>query len=766
MKTNVNVIWMHCASCASIIEKKVKKFSWVNNVVVNVVSNTASIDYDEKEINIDEINQELRKYGYEIERMSEDEKQKILEDNGEACCTLRQGKKWGTKELQKLKKSVFFLLPLSLFFFLLMIHHSFVKLGLLEMWNWEKYLPEIGFITSSIVLFGFWQKFIKAFFRFCRHWVANMDTLVWLWAGVAYFYSAFIFLFPKILDFLGKELKTYNEVIIFLWGTINQFALETDIYFEAVIIIIGFITFWDYLVANSKAKTGEALKKLLNLQAKTATILKGWKEIEISIEKLKVWDIFLVKPWEKIAVDWEIISWESSIDESMISWEPLAVHKKIWDTVVWATINKNWSLQVKAIKVWNDTMLSQIIKAVWDAQNSKAPIQNLADKIVSVFVPVVLVIAFLSLIIWSLFWEFNGGFVSFIAILVVACPCAMWLATPMAVTIWVWKSALNWILVKNAESLQKLSKINFVVFDKTGTITEGKMKVTKENLRKDEWNILYSLEKMSNHPLAESIVNYAEKNQKVKRIEIKKFKNLEWLGIEWEINWVKYWAGNSNLAEKFWLSVKNSWVSKTEIFFGNTDKVLWNVHLQDSLKKEAKSLIQDLHKFWIKTAILTWDKRESALEIWYELYDKKLITDEIIAEVLPSDKAKEIKKLQEKGFKVAMVWDGINDAIALTQADVWIAMWSWTDIAIESADITLLGWKIEHLITSIRIAKATMKTIKQNLFFSFFYNSVAIPIAAWILYPFFGILLNPAIEWAAMVFSSVSVVLNSLRLRK
>jgi P-type Cu+ transporter len=549
-------------------------------------------------------------------------------------------------------------------------------------------------------------------------------------------------------------------------------------YYDVTIVVIGFITLGKFLEARSKLKTGEAIEKLLGLQAKNALILRDGKEIELPIDQVMVGDIMLVKPGTKIPLDGIILEGKSSIDESMITGEPIPVDKGPEDTAIGSTINKQGSLQIKVTKVGSDTMLSQIIKMVEGAQGSKAPIERMADQVSAIFVPVVLVLAVVTLILWLLIGSqfmpfsqaFTLGLLSFVGVLVIACPCAMGLATPTAIIVGVGKAAQNGILIKNAESLEKFNGINFVVMDKTGTITKGAPEVTDiqtvtSHSEREILQLLASLESHSEHPLALAMVEKA-KAEKLSLHKVKDFQAIEGKGLKGMIGETEYFAGNLKLVRDLKLQVDEGIITtfasqgKTPVVFMTKNEVVGYIGIADTLKDDAQEAVVELNKQGIKVAMLTGDNRKTA-----EYIAQQVGIDRVIAEVLPADKASEIKKLQKEGYKVAMVGDGINDAPALATADVGIAMGTGTDVAIESAGITLLGGHISKLPKAVKLARVTMSIIKQNLFWAFFYNVIGIPVAAGVLYPFWGILLNPAIAGAAMGFSSVSVVVNSLRLK-
>ncbi len=533
-----------------------------------------------------------------------------------------------------------------------------------------------------------------------------------------------------------------------------------------------------YLEARSKVKTGDAIEKLLNLQAKTALVIRDGEEVEISVTDVKHGDLIIVKPGAKIPVDGVITEGASFVDESMVTGEPMPVGKKIGDKVVSGTINQSGTFTFKATKVGSETLLAQIVKMVEEAQGSKAPIQALADKISSVFVPIVLVIAFLTLGLWLLVGgQYLGfsqalsfGLVSFVGILVIACPCALGLATPTAIIVGVGKGAREGILIKDAATLEKLHQVDTVVVDKTGTITKGKPTLVDiqnlSDLKDDELvAILASLEKKSEHPIAHAIVNYAQEKN-ISTLDISGFEGIQGKGLKGVVNGTEYFVGNAKLVSDLNLPFDpaklNEFTSqgKTPVIIATREKTLGFVMVADEIKTESVEAIKNLHKIGIKVVMLTGDDERAAK------YIASLVgIDEVVAHVLPEDKLKKIKELQAEGKVVAMAGDGVNDAPALAQADVGIAMGTGTDVAIESAGITLLGGDISKLVKAIKLSKLTMRGIKQNLFWAFIYNIVGIPLAAGVFYPLFGWLLNPVFAGMAMALSSVSVVGNSLRIK-
>ena len=564
-----------------------------------------------------------------------------------------------------------------------------------------------------------------------------------------------------------------------LEDTLRPFINVEYQYYDVTIVVITFIALGKYLEARSKIKTGDAIEKLLNLQAKTALVVRDGKEIEISIHEVVHGDLIIVKPGAKIPVDGVITDGSSFIDESMVTGEPMPVQKKIGDRIVSGTINTNGAFTFKATKIGSETLLAQIIKMVEDAQGSKAPIQALADKISAVFVPIVLVIAFLTLGTWLIVGtQYLGfsqalsfGLVSFVGILVIACPCALGLATPTAIIVGVGKGAKEGILIKDAATLEKLHNVDIVVVDKTGTITKGKpslVEVQNFSDMNDEKliSVLTSLEKKSEHPIAHAIMHYAQERNISTVSEVSDFEAIQGKGLRGVIDGIEYYVGNSNLISELKLSFDVTKLEeftsqgKTPVILATKGKVLGFVMVADAIKEESIEAVRNLHKLGIQVVMLTGDDEKAAN------YIASLVgIDEVVAHVLPGDKRKKIQELQAQGKVIAMAGDGVNDAPALAQADIGIAMGTGTDVAIESAGITLLGGDISKLVKAIRLSKITMRGIKQNLFWAFIYNIVGIPLAAGIFYPVFGWLLNPVFAGFAMAMSSVSVVSNSLRIK-
>ncbi len=738
---------MHCASCASIITKKLSALPHIKSVSVNYGTEKATVDYDEKKISIEEMNQEIGKLGYSF----------IVPQN-KAGDQQQQGDA-KADELRELKNKIEFILPVTFTVFVLMMWEI-----LTQTTTWMPNLPipmdalnTISMILASVALFWVGKPYLLGILRFMRHGVANMDTLIGIGTSVAYIYSSLIFLIPSLVSLL--RIPDYT-------------------YFDVTIVVIGFITFGKYLEAKSKKKTGDAIEKLLNLQAKTALVIRDGIEIEISVNEVVHGDFIIVKPGAKIPVDGVMTEGASFIDESMVTGEPMPVQKKVGDSVVSGTINTSGSFTFKAMKVGSETLLAQIIKMVEEAQGSKAPIQALVDKISSVFVPVVLVFAAVTLAVWlivgSRYLGFSQalsfGLVSFVGVLIIACPCALGLATPTAIIVGVGKGAKEGILIKDAATLEELHKVTTVVVDKTGTITKGKPTLVDiQNLSHLEdtelVSIIASLEKKSEHPIAHAIVNYATEND-IQLSETSGFEAIQGKGLTGKIKNTEYFVGNAKLVSDLDLSFDattlNAFTSqgKTPVILTTKEKVLGFVMVADEIKQESKQAVADLHKLGIKVVMLTGDDEKAAK------YIASLVgIDDVIAHVLPQDKLAQIKEQQLQGRVVAMAGDGVNDAPALAQANVGIAMGTGTDVAIESAGITLLGGDISKLVKAIKLSKITMRGIKQNLFWAFIYNIVGIPLAAGLFYPIFGWVLNPIFAGFAMALSSVSVVSNSLRIK-
>lgn len=751
MKMTLKIGGMHCAACSRAVERALKKTDGIEEANVNIATEKAVFNYDEKKIKYDDIVNVIVKAGYQVLGKEEDP----------AIVKAREIKE------QKIRLIVSAIFSIPLFYISMAPMVSFVKFPipsfLVHHINPQVFSIVAIFLCVPVMISGY--KFYTLGFPALFRGSPNMDSLVAIGTTAAFTYS----IYSTVLSFMG--LNPHGD----------------NLYYESAAVIITLVQFGKYLEARSKGKTGEAIKKLMGLQPKTATIIKDGEEKEIKISDVKVDDIVLVRPGEKIPVDGEIIEGYSSVDESMLTGESIPVEKSVGDKVVGASINKTGSFKFKAQKVGADTALAQIIKLVEDAQGSKAPIAHIADVVSSYFVPAVITIALISGIIWFIaLHNFVFSLTVFVSVLVIACPCALGLATPTAIMVGTGKGAELGILFKNAEALEVSQKINAVMFDKTGTLTEGKPYVT-DIISDDKDKLLLiaaSAENGSEHPLGEAIVREA-KEKNIKLLSIENFKAISGFGIETYIDNKKVLMGNDKLMNKENINIENynsymdklSKEGKTPMYVAYDNKLLGIMAVADKLKKESIEAINRLHKLGIKTAMITGDNKNTANSV-----AKEAGIDIVFAEVLPEEKSNEVKKLQEQGFTVAMVGDGINDAPALTQANVGIAIGSGTDVAIESADIVLVKSNTNDVVTAIELSKATMRDIKQNLFWAFCYNVIGIPIAAGVLHVFRepliassiggfltaimgkDLLLNPIFAALAMSLSSVSVVTNALRL--
>ncbi len=750
---------MHCASCAGIIEKTFKKTEGVESAEANYGTESVKVSFDELKTSPHDLSKKIEPFGYSliIEQTAEEMGMSANEHAGHLG--MNQSKKEKLAEVAGMRTELLTAIPFAVFAAFVMGWEILAEYKVVGMMGttideiFHNLLP----LMATYILFVVGKPYLLGFFRFLRYGKANMDTLIGIGTVAAYVYSFAVTAFEDAL---------------------RPFINVDHQYYDVTIVIIAFITLGKYLEARSKIQTGDAIEKLLNLQAKTALVIRDGKELEISVNDVKHGDLIIIKPGAKIPVDGRLIEGSSFVDESMVTGEPMPAKKKEGDMVVAGTINTSGSFTFTATKVGSETLLAHIIKMVEDAQGSKAPIQALADKISSIFVPIVLVIAFLALGVWlivgSQYLGFSQalsfGLVSFVGILVIACPCALGLATPTAIIVGVGKGAKEGILIKDAATLEKLHKVDTVVVDKTGTITKGKptlvdIKNLSDQNDEDIISILASLEKKSEHPIAHAIVRYAEeKNIGIQSVS--NFEGIEGKGLKGSINGTEYFVGNARLVSDlnifFDATILDTFTSqgKTPVILATKEKVLGFVMVADEIKAESVEAVKNLHALGIKVVMLTGDDEKTAK------YIASLVgIDDVVAHVLPYDKLAKIKELQSQGRIVAMAGDGVNDAPALAQADVGIAMGTGTDVAIESAGITLLGGDISKLVKAIKLSKMTMRGIKQNLFWASIYNLVGIPLAAGLFYPIFGWLLSPIFAGFAMAMSSVSVVSNSLRIK-
>ena len=759
---------MHCASCASIIEKTFKKTDGVQSVEVNYGTETAKVVFDESKTNPHHLSQKIEKLGYSLDLnqyTSRDQSGPSAEEMGMSESEhathlgLTQSKKEKLAEVADMKAKVFSAIPLAILAAFIMVYDILIQYGFVPRMSVtvDEFFHHLLPLMAAYALFVVGKPYLLGLYRFLRYGKANMDTLIGLGTVAAFLYSFAVTAFEE---------------------TLRPFINVDYQYYDVTIVVITFITLGKYLEARSKIKTGDAIEKLLNLQAKTALVIRDGKEVEISINDVKHGDLIIVKPGAKIPVDGIVTGGSSYVDESMVTGEPMPAQKKSGDSVVAGTINTSGSFTFKATKVGSETLLAHIIKMVEEAQGSKAPIQALADKISGIFVPIVLVIAFVTLGLWLFFGTNSFGFsqalsfglVSFIGVLVIACPCALGLATPTAIIVGVGKGAKEGILINDAATVENVHKVDTVVVDKTGTITIGKPTLVDiqnvSHLKDEEFvGILASLEKKSEHPIAHAIVHYAiEKN--IQTGDVSLFEGIKGKGLKGSVNGVEYYAGNVKLVTDLGLTFDISKIDrftaegKTPVILATKEKVLGFVMVSDEIKPESKQAVFDLHALGIKVIMLSGDDERAAKHM-----ASLAGIDDVVAHVLPEDKLQKIKELQSRGKIVAMAGDGVNDAPALAIADVGIAMGTGTDVAIESAGITLLGGDISKLVKAIKLSKLTMRGIKQNLFWAFIYNIVGIPLAAGVFYPIFGWLLSPVFAGFAMAMSSVSVVSNSLRIK-
>ena len=724
------VTGMTCAACASSVESMIGNTPGVKNASVNFATNSVWVEY-ESSITQDTLRQAVQSIGYDLIVGEDDPAAKQQE--------LQQ------KHYQEVKERTIWSALLTLPVFII---------GMFFMeWSEGRW---ISLVLTIPTLFWFGRNFFINAFKQARHGKANMDTLVALSTGIAFIYSLFNTLFPEFWHSRG---------------------IHPHVYYEAAVVIITFISLGKLLEEKAKSNTSSAIKKLMGLQPKTLKALIDGEELEIPISSVQVGYTIIVRPGEKIPVDGQVIKGESFVDESMITGEPIAVSKAKGDKVFAGTINQKSSFQFRAEKVGGETLLSQIIRMVQEAQGSKAPVQKLVDKIAGIFVPIVVGISIITFITWMMVGgddAFTHALLTSVAVLVIACPCALGLATPTAIMVGVGKGAENNILIKDAESLELAHKVNAVILDKTGTITEGRPVVTDmiwgshENPVDRPMQILLGLEAVSEHPLAEAVVNKL-KADNIVPAEIEAFESITGRGVRAVAGDVLYFVGNRKLLSENNISIslplnqaagKLQQEAKTVIYFADEAQVLAVVAIADQVKASSRQAIQTLQHRGVEVYMLTGDNHQTAAAVAQQVGLKHFK-----AEVMPSDKADFVKKLQSQGKVVAMVGDGINDSHALAQADVSIAMGKGSDIAMDVAKMTLITSDLMSIPKALKLSSKTVMGIRQNLFWAFIYNLIGIPVAAGVLYPFNGFLLDPMIAGAAMAFSSVSVVANSLRLK-
>lgn len=715
-RVRLDIEGMTCSACAARVEKALKKVQGIGEVNVNIATNKATVEYLSSDVDVSDMKKAVEKAGY-----SAKEEEKIDVD---------KQKKERENEIKKLK---------TLFIVSTILSLPLLSAMFVDMAGFDTILSNgwFQFALATPVQFIIGWRFYKGAYHALKGGGANMDVLVAMGTSAAYFYSIYMLL-----------------------ADMNHF------YFESSAVIITLIVLGKLMEAIAKGKTSEAMKKLMGLQAKTAKVIRDGEEKDIPVEEVEVGEIIIVRPGEKIPVDGQIVEGKSTVDESMLTGESIPVEKAMGEEVIGATINKHGTFKFKATKVGKDTALSQIIKMVEEAQGSKAPVQRLADKVSGIFVPIVVVVAIVTFAIWFLVTgEINPAILAAVSVLVIACPCALGLATPTAIMVGTGKGAENGILIKGGEHLEKAEKIDTIIFDKTGTITKGKPEVTDIltfDIEKEEvLRISASAEKSSEHPLAEAIVNDA-KAKEITLSDVSDFNAIPGHGIYSTFEGSEIYLGNRRLMKKenVDISEADSEIErlenegKTAMILAIDKKLKGIIAVADTIKESSKEAIDELKDMGIEVYMITGDNKRTAQAI-----AREVDIDHVIAEVLPEDKAANVEKIQAQGKKVAMVGDGINDAPALAQANIGFAIGTGTDVAIEAADITLMRGDLKEIVTAIKLSKKTMKTIKQNLFWAFGYNTLGIPVAA------LG-LLNPMIAGAAMAFSSVSVLTNSLRLKK
>lgn len=746
---------MHCASCVSLIQNKVQKIEGVETCEVGLSAEKATVTFKDSPVSIEMINKTLHPFGYSFED-PENEIKKVAQNN--------HADEHGDSTSSEMK----YVIPMVIFSFIMMFWDVLSDNKIIPDMpeNLYEVFHHLMPIFATFVLFGIGRKYIRAVWIFIKTGTANMDTLVGISTIVAFIYSFAVTAFDKIL-------APYIDV--------------TSNFYDVVIIVIGLIALGQMLEARAKRKTNEALQKLAELTSKSAIVERSGKEIEIPIDQIVIGDIVVVKPNERVPVDGIVVFGNSSIDESNLTGESIPVDKAIDDKVFAGTQNFQGILKIRIEKDPKDTALSHIMSIVENAQNSKAPIERIADKISGIFVYVVLIIAVITFASWFIFSPDSFGFAKTLAyaisttmaVLVIACPCSLGLATPTAIITGVGVGARRGILIKNAESLEKLSKINAIVFDKTGTLTENKLTIEgifcqdKNHVCSEEdtnfkQSLAYALTKSSRHPISHSVATWLNE-QNVKEISISNMQEIAGKGVMGNYENITYYLGSLAYAiettSKTEESIRNEFhesrfESGRELYLFTQKEVLSLIKIHDKIKTEAQAEIAKLKKLGLKVIMATGDHKKTG-----ESVARELGIDEVFAQVKPEDKLNIVKDLQKRGLKIAMIGDGVNDSPALAQADVAISMSDGSDIAIESSDIILLNGDIGKVAEAVHLAKRTNKTIWQNLVWSFGYNSVGIPVAAGILFPFYGWLLSPAIAGAIMAFESITVVANSLRIK-
>jgi len=734
-KISAPVEGMTCASCVARVEKSISKIEGIKNVSVNLATEKATFEIDSSLASLPQVEKAIEDAGYKIDFSSLNKKSAASTTQTEVISDFDS----------QLRKDFYLAISLTIPIFILsmgMMWEGFHRLLPFS----QDVLNKILLLLTSPVVFVSGKRFFKIFWKNLKHLTADMNSLVAIGTGAAFIYSTVLILFPEL---------------------ISDESADSHVYFETTAVIITLILMGRWLESRAKSKTGTAIKKLIELKPQTVIVKKNDSEIELSIDELSIGDIVIIKPGGRIPADGIVRSGNSTVDESMITGESMPIEKNIGSKVIGGTINNTGSFEFEVTAIGDTSILGQIIKMVEEAQGSKAPIQKLADKIAAVFVPVIILIAIITFTGWLLFSTagFSIALINFVAVLIIACPCALGLATPTAIIVGTGRGAQKGILIKNAESLELAHKIDTIIFDKTGTITTGKPKVSSVITNFiDEKELLKfsgSLEQRSEHPIAQAFVSYA-KNYGVSFENVEKFESLTGTGLKGIVNGNEILAGNQTLMENNSIDTdifqqkiaELSQGGKTLVFVAINKQFKGLISIEDEIKNNSAEIVEKLKTMNLKTILLTGDNNRTAKDI-----AGKVGFDDYQSEVLPGNKLAVISEYQSRGRIVAMVGDGINDAPALTKSDVGIAMGTGTDVAIESGDIVLMSGDLNGVVNAIKLSRQTLKTIKQNLFWAFIYNIIGVPLAA------FG-LLNPMIAALAMSFSSVSVITNSLRLKR